>query len=298
MWSRLRTILTLCSAVTLTSGSMAYAQPQPPAATATMGTPPVVEQPQAETVIDQRFRALPVLTWRSINTRETVQSRVYLADGSVDPECIRALGHLFRDTRNNTPSPIVVRTIQLIVRAATHFGAREIEVISGYRTGLSASGQRIRREGYHGVGSAVDFRLVSVSSAELAAYARTFSHVGVGHYPRMNFVHLDSREQSFTWENSARSNHHGWNRPLARGELAERDRTWTHADDLPWDRPGERVTLDLHPRTAAGAHRPHSHARRHARRHAGRHGDSRRRSRHTRRTRHALHVFAGASTQN
>ncbi|MBL8681369.1 MAG: YcbK family protein [Myxococcales bacterium] len=236
------------------------------------------------TTADPRFAALPELTFRAINTRETVRARLYRADGTVDPAVVERLARLLRDLPTGESSPVVVRTLQLIVKVATHFDAREIEVVSAYRTGRSSSGRRVRREGYHGVGSAIDFRIPSVEPALIAAYARTFSHVGVGLYPRLGFVHIDSREQSFFWENRAGRSHHGWDRPLARDGVPERERSWSSDADLPWDPPGVSITLDTHPRTAPGAHRSRRHARR------GRHH---RRHRTHRRGRLPLHVFSG-----
>lgn len=229
---------------------------------------------------DPRFSALPEITFRAINTRETVRARLYRSDGTVDPAVVQRLSRLLRDVPTGEDSPVVVRTLQLIVKVATRFDAREIEVVSAYRTGRTASGRRVRREGYHGVGSAVDFRVPGVEPALVAAYARTFSHVGVGLYPRLGFVHIDSRETSYFWENRAGRSHHGYDRPLARDHAPERERSWSSDADLPWDPPGVTVELDTHPRTAPGARR----ARRHSRRH---------RHRRSRRHRPTLHVFSG-----
>lgn len=242
---------------------------------------------QRSTAADPRFATLPELTFRAINTRETVRARLYRADGTVDTTVVERLARLLRDVPTGETSPVVVRTLQLLVKIATHFDAREVEVVSAYRTGRSSSGRRVRREGYHGVGSAIDFRIPGVEPALVAAYARTFSHVGVGLYPRLGFVHVDSREQSFFWENRAGRSHHGWDRPLARDGVVERERSWSTDADLPWDAPGVTVTLDTHPRTAPGAHRSRRHARR------GRHH---RRHRTHRRGRLPLHVFSGGSS--
>lgn len=237
-------------------------------------------------VADPRYAALPELTWRAINTREVVRARLYRPDGTVDPAVVQRLSHLLRDVPTGEESPVVTRTLQLIVKIAAHFDAREIEIVSAYRTGRNSSGRRVRREGYHGVGSAVDFRVTGVETAMVAAYARTFSHVGVGMYPRLNFVHLDSRDTTYFWENRAGRSHHGYDRPLVREGVADRDRAWSAEADVPWDPPGVTIQLDTHPRTAPGAHRSHRRSRR---------------SRHHRSTRHRprreLHVFSGSGSR-
>jgi uncharacterized protein YcbK (DUF882 family) len=224
----------------------------------------VVAEPSAN------YAALPELIWRSVNTREVVRARLYLPDGSVDVRVVRQLAHLLRDVPTGRESPVVQRTLKLIVKAAQRFGALEVDVVSAYRTGRSASGRRVRHEGYHSVGSAIDFRFPTFDMAQIAAYARTFAHVGVGYYPESQFVHLDSREQSYFWENRATRGRRGWDRPLARTGADERDRSWTESQDQPFDR-GEPVPLVLHPPTAAGASR-HRHRRRHHRGHRRHHG--------------------------
>jgi uncharacterized protein YcbK (DUF882 family) len=213
------------------------------------------------TANDPRYAALPEITFRAINTGEEIRVRLYRTDGTVDPVAVERLGHLLRDLATDEPSPVVTRTLQLLVRVATHFGADTIEVVSGYRSGRNRRGHRVRREGYHSVGSAIDFRMPGQDMLRVAAYARTFGHVGVGWYPTSGFVHLDSREQSFHWENHAGHGHHGWDRPLDRAACVAHDEAWTAAQDAPWDPPGAPVELVLHPPTAEGARRPR-HARR------------------------------------
>lgn len=212
------------------------------------------------------YRSLSELIWRSVNTREVVRARLYLENGVMDERVVQQLAHLLRDIPTGRPSPVVRRTLKLITKAAYHFGALEIDVVSAYRTGRSASGRRVRHEGYHSVGSAIDFRFPNVDMVQVAAYARTFAHVGVGYYPETNFVHLDSREQSYFWENRASRGRRGWDRPLARPGADERDRNWVLTDDEPWDPPGGPPVLVLHPETAGGVTRS-SHRRRHRSRH-------------------------------
>lgn len=268
-----RTARRLAFAVAMLVGPSALAQQVP--------TPP----PAAVVAPDPRYAQLPALTFRAINTREEVSVRLYRADGSVDSAVVSQLGHLLRDLATGESSPVVPRTLQLIVRVANHFGADTIEIVSGYRTGLNRDGHRVHREGYHSVGSAIDFRMPGQDMVRVAAFARTFSHAGVGWYPTSGFVHLDSREQSFCWENRAGHGHHGWDRPLERVSMGgAHDEAWTAEQDVPWDPPGAPIELVLHPSTAAGAHRPR-HASRDTHHHHHRGGST---HRHL-----PLHVFRG-----
>ncbi len=242
----------------------------------TVSVPPTDSVPPTESVprpeSPRSYADLPALEFHNAFGREHVATRVYRDDGSLDPATMASLGHLLRDRVTGTPAPVVPRTIRLLVRIATHFHASRIDVVSGYRTGRNARGHRVHREGYHGEGSAIDFRVVGVDTAAVAAYARTFAHVGVGYYPSSDFVHLDSRQQTFFWENRSGRRHHGWDRPLDRSGVRERERRWTAADDAPWDAPGAEITLNLHPETQAGARSGHRHGR-----HRHRHGRHRRR---------------------
>jgi uncharacterized protein YcbK (DUF882 family) len=248
-------IATALVAPPLVAQSVAGPDAGPPV---TVPATPAASSP-ASAAPDARYAQLPELTFRAVNTREDAHVRIYRPDGTVDPDVRTALGWLFRDLATGAPSPVVPRTLQLLVRVATHFNATRVDVVSAYRTGLAPSGRRVRREGYHSVGSAVDFVLPGQDMAVVAAYARTFAHVGVGWYPREGFVHLDSREQTFFWENRSRRHHHGWDRPLERVGTTERDAAWTPANDAPWDAPGAAPALVVHPRTQPGAHPPRHH---------------------------------------
>ncbi len=246
------------------------------------GAPQDASAPAAACPPDARYAQLPEVTYRSVNTREQVRARLYRPDGTVDPDVVRQLGHLLRDLSTGDPSPVVPRTLQLLVRITEHFHADTVEIVSGYRSGRNGRGHRVRHEGYHSVGSAIDFRVPGQDMVHVAAYARTFAHVGVGWYPTSGFVHLDSRDQSFHWENRAGHGHRGWDRPLDRSAGAACDAAWATSMDAPWDPPGASTALVLHPGTASGAHRP---------RHASRERHGHRRS--SRRHRLPLQVFHG-----
>lgn len=268
---RLRVPALLAASLSFGSAALAQAPESPPPATPP-ATPPA-DAPTAPT--DARYAALAPITFHGANVSETLTVRPYLSDGTLDPAVLRQLAHLLRDSRNDEDSPLVARTIRLLTRVTEHFHASRIHIVSGFRS------RRYGREGYHGEGSAIDFTLPGVSMLEVAAYARTLSHVGVGWYPRSNFVHLDSRSHSYFWIHRAGGRSHGGDRPLDRAEVATRDRAWSADDDVPWDPPGAAPALDLHPRVLNDA------PRRHARRGRG----------HNRRTRSRtpLHVFQGRS---
>ncbi len=162
-------------------------EPVAPVATAAPVLPPFVSAPK-----------WPALRLTNVNSNEVREVALYDAAGRVDEARARELDALLcdaRDPKHHESAPLDRRTLQLVYRAAYHFRATEVEVISAYRKPSR------RREGLHARGQAIDFKLPGVTAAALASYLRTLSRVGVGVYthPRTQYVHLDVREQSYHW---------------------------------------------------------------------------------------------------
>jgi len=167
-----------------------------------------------------------------MNTQQSTTIRLYDASGRIDRTAAAQLDELLCDVRDPAhprTTTLDRRTLQLLFRAAYHFRAREVEVISAYRK----PGRR--PEGRHGEGRAIDFRLPKVRAAALAAYLRTLPRVGVGLYTHRatQFVHLDSREKSYHWLDPSPPGVFLPERPLAGSDLAKRDATYAPTDDMP-----------------------------------------------------------------
>jgi len=178
------------------------------------------------------FSALPELRLANLNTRESLSVQLYDAEGHVDPQSAQRLDGLLVDARD--PDHVVQtelnrRTLQLLFRAAYHFRAASVEVVSAYRR----PGRR--REGLHAEGRAIDFKLPGVSAAALAAYLRTLPRVGVGVYthPRTQYVHLDTRERSFYWLDASPPGRRWRERSLRDPKLLARDASYRESMDLP-----------------------------------------------------------------
>ena len=165
-----------------------------------------------------------------VNTGHATSIRLYDSDGKIDKMSAEALDELLCDVRDPAhprTTRLDRRTLQLLFRAAYHFRAREVIVISGFRK----PGRR--PEGRHGEGRAIDFRLPKVRASALAAYLRTLPRVGVGLYTHRatQFVHLDSRDRSYHWLDPSPPGVTMPLRPLAGGN--PRDATYAPTDDLP-----------------------------------------------------------------
>jgi len=174
------------------------------------------------------FPALRISNARGL-TREV---RLYDDDGSLDDAALRSLDALLADTRDAAEVrsiPIEHRSLQLLFRAAYHFGASAVQVVSGYRQ----PGRRT--EGYHAEGKAIDFKLPGVRAVALASYLRTLSRVGVGVYTnrRTQFVHLDVRDRSFFWLDASPPGRRWRERPIRNASMGARDASYQPSEDWP-----------------------------------------------------------------
>ena len=87
------------------------------------------------------------------------------------------------------------RLIRLLAQVSDHFGGRQVDVISGYRK----PGGYTKDTSRHVAGQAIDFRIPGVPLTELRDYCSKLDHVGVGYYPRSQFVHMDVRVTAARW---------------------------------------------------------------------------------------------------
>ena len=179
------------------------------------------------------FARLPALHVWNLNNHDEAWLRPYLLDGSFEPESLATLTRILGDvSKPDEPlyTDMDVRPIQLMVRAAYHFHAREVVIVSGYRA------SRRRREGLHGRGLAIDFQLPGVRLATLAEYVQSLPRVGVGLYtnPNTQWIHLDSRAKSYHWADSSGPGSTGGAWPI--GDPIQRARTdarFVPAEDWP-----------------------------------------------------------------
>lgn len=179
-----------------------------------------------------RFLALPALRFENQTTKLVVETRLYDAAGNVDESAALRLDEVLcdgRDPKHPKTTRINRRTLQLMFKAAYHFGLYELEVVSAYRQ----PGRR--REGLHGKGDAVDFRLRGLDAPLLAAYLRQQPRTGVGIYthPKTQYVHIDSREQSFHWLDASPPRRRWREKSIGAPDLVKRDLAYVAESDLP-----------------------------------------------------------------
>jgi len=217
----------------LASRSAPAAQsPNVKASPATRSAPLVLASLQASGHDASPFEALAALHIENQTSRESLDIKLYDARGQIDEAAATRLDELLCDARSpkeRDVGHINRRTLQLLFKAAYHFGSREVQIVSAYRK----PGRR--REGPHGTGDAIDFRLLGTSARELAAYLREIPRTGVGIYthPKTQYVHLDSREHSFHWLDASPPRRHWREKSIGARDLLERDRRYAPDVDLP-----------------------------------------------------------------
>jgi hypothetical protein len=184
---------------------------------------PLIAAPSTVARVATWARDLPPIEVIGGTTHAGAHVRLYGDDGEMDPA---ARGVLERVAANDAePHPLAPRVEQLLVRAAYHFGAASVLVVSAWRENASR----------HGTGEAIDFKLEGVRARELAAYLRGLPRAGVGIYthPRTQFVHLDVRDQSYHWIDASPPGVKWREAQLRDPGAAKRDATWTPDNDLP-----------------------------------------------------------------
>lgn len=143
-------------------------------------------------------------------------------DGTVDADQMKDLRKLFRCKRSKRTHRIHPGLLAKIADLASQFEGHTLEVVSAYRHGSHASpGSR------HGRGSALDLRVVGVSTETVRDYlwARYQQEVGVGFYKQQRFIHLDHRKNypATAWTqrryNSQNSYNPRWSRAERRSTL-------------------------------------------------------------------------------
>lgn len=156
----------------------------------------------------------PPLVFRPPRARERLALAPDGDEGGWDAEDL-ALAQQALASRDGETHEVHPRLLELVYRAARHFRAPYVHVVSGYRTGSATS--------RHSQGRALDFVLPGVSDRRLAAYLRPQGFVGVGIYPVSGFVHLDVRARSYFWSDSSGPGQRNRERPMLAAQTARYD---------------------------------------------------------------------------
>ncbi len=190
---------------------------------------PVQSSPAAAPPPRAWATALASVDVRNRNTGVHAKVRLYTSDGGLDREALRSFMRVACSTTDADPhedQPLDPRVVQLVIRAAYHFGGAPIVIVSATRKG---------DPGKHGAGDAVDFQLDKVKPGALAAYLLATPRAGVGLYPhpKTQYVHVDVRQQSYHWLDASPPQVTWPEKLLPDPAQVRRDAGWVAADDLP-----------------------------------------------------------------
>jgi uncharacterized protein YcbK (DUF882 family) len=137
----------------------------------------------------------------SLAWNEDIQVDIFNDDGSYDSDALKELDHALRCKRTDSEKPIDPRLYVLLSHVYDHF-QKPLQLVSGYRN------QR-RETSFHFRGSASDIRIPGVAPKKIREFAATLDAggMGIGLYPRAQFVHIDVRPPpSYRWIDNARPN--------------------------------------------------------------------------------------------
>ncbi len=161
-------------------------------------SPPAVRKDQRarwRKALRQRLGQKPaaVINFYNIWTHETVA----LDAKSREAPPPAVIDRLLRCHFTNRQIAMDSRLPGILVKAAEHFQAARVEIVSGFRAPkynlmLRKKGHRVARESEHTFGHAVDFRLPGVTTERLRSWVRRLRQGGVGYYQDDGFVHVDT----------------------------------------------------------------------------------------------------------
>jgi uncharacterized protein YcbK (DUF882 family) len=136
--------------------------------------------------------AHPMILFTFVNRHEFMPIG---ANDVLTPDAIHSFAHFVRCVRTDQEKRVDPRLIEIALAAAQHFDVDTVEIISGYRARPYGA-----PHSKHFLGEALDLRLAGVNSSRLATWLwSAFHNVGVGYYPRQNFVHVDTRAVDLRW---------------------------------------------------------------------------------------------------
>jgi uncharacterized protein YcbK (DUF882 family) len=126
---------------------------------------------------------------------DPVKVNIYNADGSYNLDAMEQLNHILRCRRTDVETAMDPQLLTMLSHIYDHFGGKPLEIVSGFRN------QR-KQSSNHFKGRATDIRIAGVSPKKVQAFAETLDRggMGIGIYPRSQFVHIDVRSPpSYRW---------------------------------------------------------------------------------------------------
>jgi uncharacterized protein YcbK (DUF882 family) len=128
------------------------------------------------------------------NPNEQAQVNIYNSDGSYNLDAMGEVNFVLRCRRTDVEKDMDPQLLTLLSHVYDHFG-KPLEIVSAYRNQRKLTSN-------HTKGTASDIRIAGVSPKVVRAFAETLDRggMGIGIYPRSQFVHIDVRPPpSYRW---------------------------------------------------------------------------------------------------
>ena len=129
------------------------------------------------------------------NPKDRAKVNIYNADGSYSITAEEELNFVLRCRRTDDEKAIDIQLLTWMSLIYDHFGGKPLQIVSGYRN------QR-KQSSNHAKGRAMDIRIEGVAPKKIRDFAQTLDRggMGIGLYPRSQFVHIDVRSPpSYRW---------------------------------------------------------------------------------------------------
>lgn len=145
-------------------------------------------------------------------------------DGTMDTETAAQVKHLLRCRQTNRERPIARKTLAMLADVADRYYGKQIDLVSVYRVQKGESPTSPHRDA-----RAIDFRVRGVKLTALRDYLwRTYREVGIGWYPKEEFIHMDSRpglhDTAWTFMSGVNHYHPYWSEAARAPARPERNR--------------------------------------------------------------------------
>ena len=128
-------------------------------------------------------------------TEDPVKVNIYNPDGSYNLDALDQLNHILRCRRTDVEKPMDPQLLTMLSHVYDHFGSKPLQIVSGFRNQRKESSNHFK-------GRATDIRIAGVSPKKVQSFAQTLDRggMGIGIYPRSQFVHIDVRSPpSYRW---------------------------------------------------------------------------------------------------
>jgi uncharacterized protein YcbK (DUF882 family) len=133
-------------------------------------------------------------TLESANNGESMEVRINLTSGEIEPESYRQLRHQLRCLRTSAETPPDPRLIELLYRISQRT-RQKIILVSGFRAPMFS----LATLSYHTRGMAADIRIPGMTPLMVRDLAFAMGIKGIGYYPVSQFVHIDVRDNQQYW---------------------------------------------------------------------------------------------------